>query len=171
MATTISGDNGIDKVANGTVDLTTDVTGSLPSANGGLPAAGTSGNVLTSNGTAWTSTAPSGGVTSLNGQTGAITNTDYGAIGSYVIACGAANTAYSVGSTIAGSSLAYISGSSFGGMNFINESGSNFDSTFRSASSLASTTLGLSGTWRTMTRGGGTPTSNVRQAHLWVRIS
>jgi hypothetical protein len=35
MATTISGDNGIDKVASGTVDLTTDVTGVLPQAQGG----------------------------------------------------------------------------------------------------------------------------------------
>ncbi len=42
------------------IDLTTDVTGTLPAANGGtgLTAAGTSGNVLTSNGTTWTSAAP-----------------------------------------------------------------------------------------------------------------
>ena len=40
------------------------VVGTLPVANGGtgLTAAGTSGNVLTSNGTAWTSAAPSGGL-------------------------------------------------------------------------------------------------------------
>ena len=38
MATTISGDNGIDKVANGTVDLTTDVTGILPQTQGGTGA-------------------------------------------------------------------------------------------------------------------------------------
>ena len=49
--------------------LTTGVTGTLPIANGGtnLTAVGSSGNVLTSNGTTWTSTAPatSGTVTSV----------------------------------------------------------------------------------------------------------
>jgi len=42
---------------------TADVTGVLPAANGGtgLSAPGATGNVLTSNGTAWTSAAPTGG--------------------------------------------------------------------------------------------------------------
>lgn len=42
------------------VDLTSQVTGTLPATNGGtgLTSAGTSGNVLTSNGTAWVSSAP-----------------------------------------------------------------------------------------------------------------
>lgn len=44
------------------VNLTTNVTGTLPAANGGtgattFPSPGTSGNVLTSNGTVWTSAA------------------------------------------------------------------------------------------------------------------
>ena len=45
------------------VDLTTDVTGTLPAANGGtgLTSPGTAGNLLTSNGTAWTSAAPPSG--------------------------------------------------------------------------------------------------------------
>ena len=49
--------------ATGQVPLTTAVTGTLPTANGGtgLAAPGTSGNVLKSNGTNWTSAAPSGG--------------------------------------------------------------------------------------------------------------
>lgn len=47
---------------SGQLDLTTGVTGTLPAANGGtgttsFPAPGTTGNVLTSNGTAWTSAA------------------------------------------------------------------------------------------------------------------
>jgi hypothetical protein len=85
-----------------------DMTGTLAVANGGTGqtslssnhvllgngtsgvqavAPGSSGNVLTSNGTTWTSTAlPAGGVTSLNGQTGAITNTTRGAIGAYIVA-------------------------------------------------------------------------------------
>lgn len=48
--------------SSGQIDLTTGVTGTLPAANGGtgttsFPAPGTSGNVLTSNGSAWTSAA------------------------------------------------------------------------------------------------------------------
>jgi hypothetical protein len=44
----------------GAVSLTADVSGTLPAANGGtgLTAPGSNGNVLTSNGTAWTSAAP-----------------------------------------------------------------------------------------------------------------
>ena len=58
------------KIANATIDLTTKVTGVLPTANGGtsLSSPGTSGNVLTSNGTTWVSSAPatSGTVTSVS---------------------------------------------------------------------------------------------------------
>jgi hypothetical protein len=69
-------------------------------------APGTSGNVLTSNGTTWSSTAlPAGGVTSLNGQTGAITDTDLYAIGSYINGRPPNTTNYAVNTTIAGSSL------------------------------------------------------------------
>lgn len=53
-------------VAGNLVDLTTDVTGTLPVANGGtgLTSAGASGNVLTSNGSIWTSAVlPAGGLT------------------------------------------------------------------------------------------------------------
>jgi hypothetical protein len=57
--------NGSDfvKIVSNPVTLTTDVTGVLPAANGGtgLSSPGTAGNVLTSNGSAWTSTAPAGG--------------------------------------------------------------------------------------------------------------
>jgi hypothetical protein len=60
--------NGSDfvKVVSNPVVLTTDVSGVLPRANGGtgLSSAGTAGNVLTSDGTNWTSSAPaSGGIT------------------------------------------------------------------------------------------------------------
>ena len=59
-------------------NLQSNVTGVLPAANGGtgLNAAGTSGNVLTSNGTAWTSVAAAGFPTStvlIFGQTAAPT--------------------------------------------------------------------------------------------------
>jgi hypothetical protein len=46
-----------------------------------------------------------GGVTSLNGQTGAITNTTYNVIGSVALGVPDSTSAYSVGSTISGSSL------------------------------------------------------------------
>jgi len=55
------------------VSLSSQVTGTLPVANGGtgLTSPGTSGNVLTSNGSGWVSSAPSGG--SLTGLTTSIT--------------------------------------------------------------------------------------------------
>lgn len=57
--------NGSDfvKVVSNPVVLTTDVSGVLPAANGGtgLSSPGTTGNVLTSNGTGWTSSPPTGG--------------------------------------------------------------------------------------------------------------
>jgi hypothetical protein len=51
-------------------DSTTQTTAGITTAPG------TSGNVLTSNGSAWVSSAPSGGVTSLNGNTGALKGLD-----------------------------------------------------------------------------------------------
>lgn len=53
------------QIKDATVDLAVDVTGVLPTANGGtgLSSPGTSGNVLTSNGSAWVSS-PSGGAAS-----------------------------------------------------------------------------------------------------------
>jgi hypothetical protein len=159
---------------SGQADLTTAVTGTLPVANGGtgITSAGSNGNVLTSNGTVWTSAAlPAGGVTSLNGQTGAITDTSYGAIGSYVAAYGASATAYSAGSTIAGSSLNKASNNNFGGFNFITvTTGTAAGLVPSSTTNLVS--LSLSGTWRTMTTGGtSVPSAGYAQLHLWVRIS
>jgi hypothetical protein len=73
-------------------------------------APGSNGNVLVSNGTAWTSAAPAGGgVTSLNGETGAITNTTLGNIGSVVQAFHNTTSNYTTGSTISGSNLYYAS--------------------------------------------------------------
>jgi hypothetical protein len=112
---------------SGQLDATDGLTGAVPVANGGTGqssltanavvlgngtsgvqtvAPSTSGNILTSNGTTWVSQAPSGGgVTSLNGQTGAITNTNLYVIGSYINGRPANLTSYAVNSTIAGSSL------------------------------------------------------------------
>jgi hypothetical protein len=54
-----------------------------------------------------TTNAVSGGVTSLNGQTGAITDTSYGAIGSYFLGSytGNENTPLAANGTVAGSTL------------------------------------------------------------------
>jgi hypothetical protein len=129
-------------------------------------APGTSGNVLTSNGTTWSSTAlPAGGVTSLNGQTGAITDTTLYAIGSYITGRPANNSDYLVNTTLAGSSLYtnacsvawYAAGGYFipyGG------SGTNINS--------ACINVGT-GTWRCVSPAYGW--SSYGLSGLWVRIS
>ena len=119
----------------------------------------TAGNVLTSNGTTWTS-ATAGGVTSLNGQTGAITNTGFNAIGSYTV--GSINSAATVtaGDTLAGSSL---------------RQATSVNTAFDAFNSLASFgNIGQTGTWRAMARSQGDSTccgiTNFK-TNLWVRIS
>ena len=99
-------------VASGGTGATTLTANNVLLGNGTsavqVVAPGTSGNVLTSNGTTWSSTAlPAGGVTSLNGQTGAITNTSYQVLGSYVIGypSSGASSAATPGSTYAGSGI------------------------------------------------------------------
>ena len=122
----------------------------------------TSGNVLTSNGTTWQSSAPSG-VTSLNGQTGAITNTGFNNIGSYV--WGALNDS-TVGNTTYTSGNTYSAGSG----------NQQLQSSYSPPSGSAGVANNLSGTWRYM---GGTGTLNVFSAcctplyfrSLFVRIS
>mgnify|MGYP006269770255 CR=1 FL=1 len=63
---------------------------------------------------------PAGGVTSMNGQTGAVTNTNLYDIGSFITGRPANYTNYAINSTLAGSSLyntppgcGYVSGTSF----------------------------------------------------------
>jgi hypothetical protein len=118
---------------------------------------GSSGNVLTSNGTTWTSAAPSGGVTSLNGQTGAITNTSLDAIGSYMWCVvgdaspnpgsGSITTTYYAPTTIAGSSLRY-GGFTGSGISGIYATSGSFG--YRSVAYPGGGSSGLSGTWRGM---------------------
>lgn len=61
------------------ISLTSSVTGTLPLANGGtgLTVAGSSGNVLTSNGTAWVSQPPAGGGSSVLSFRNLIINGDF----------------------------------------------------------------------------------------------
>ena len=138
---------------NGSANITPGVTGTLPVGNGGtgatsltannvllgngtsalqVVAPGSNGNVLTSNGTTWVSSTPSGGgVTSLNGQTGAITNTGLGDIGSYAIlyygvTASAALSSGRVsvlasGTTISGGSLYRCSTSTLNNQSFSND--------------------------------------------------
>ncbi len=70
-------------------------------------APGTSGNVLTSNGSTWTSAAISGGVTSLNGQTGNITNTTFGNIGNTATLLLFSTSTFKTNDTVSGSILYY----------------------------------------------------------------
>jgi hypothetical protein len=155
---------------SGQASLTTAVTGTLPVANGGtgITSAGSNGNVLTSNGTAWVSSAPpAGGVTSLNGQTGAITDTNLYAIGSYVLGRPNNITSYGVNTTIAGSSLyatttytGYSTG--FGG----------FYADVTTAGGTDQTAFVNTGTWRSVSPAGTVNKTGVWGiSGLWVRIS
>lgn len=105
-------------------------TGTLAIANGGTGTTTPSlvgGTNITISGT-WpnqTVTAAGGGVTSLNGETGAITNTNVNSIGS-TIYC-ANNNSLSQGATTAGSSMRYYSG----GNNAYQSFGSTFTGTWR----------------------------------------
>jgi hypothetical protein len=155
--------------ANSDITSITGLTTALTASQGGtgLSAPGTSGNVLTSNGSVWTSSAPSG-VTSLNGVTGAITNTGYGDIGSYFIGFGAINTDYEVGATISGSSLNKYNNTNHTALGTadIASPGFGYVNSFTSA--------GLTGTWRAMSRAGtssGGILSGYAAACLWVRIN
>jgi len=99
---------------SGQASLTTAVTGLLPVANGGTGTATPSlvgGTNITISGSFpnQTVTASSGGVTSLNGQTGAITTNTFDSIGSTAsLIC---PSAVNVGSTVAGSTLKKLNSS------------------------------------------------------------
>ena len=165
-------------VANGGTGATTLSANAVLLGNGTSAlqavAPSTSGNILTSNGTTWVSQAPAGGgVTSLNGQTGAITNTDLGAIGSYIAAVYTPFTDVSQGSTVSGSSLRYNYNytSSTGGIVFNSNATAGGTTTYQAGGTA------LSGTWRCLSRQivrtGSSGKSYIAYwgAGLWVRIS
>jgi hypothetical protein len=109
-----------------------------------------------------------GGVTSLNGQTGAITNTDLYAIGSYVTGRSSSNsTNYAAGSTLAGSSLINT------GPTVIRDSTPAwFIATGGAVNSPATPAAVNTGTWRCMSPTHGfTGSFPVGGSGLWVRIS
>ena len=137
----------------------------------GLAAPGTSGNVLTSNGTAWTSSAlPAGGVTSLNGQTGAITNTNLYAIGSYITGRPNNRTNYLVDSTIAGSSLYTAPTASNWQSNSVTPGQSVFRMIVDGGTVTVPGYLINTGTWRCVSPAFGNGSDQAFNG-LWVRIS
>jgi hypothetical protein len=131
-------------------------------------APGSNGNVLTSNGTTWTSAAPAGGVTSLNGQTGAITNTTLYAIGSYILGRPNNLTSYGVNTTIAGSSL-YATTTHTG---YSSSFGPGFWADVNTASGTNQTAFVNTGTWRSVSPAGTLNNGSTwAVSGLWVRIS
>lgn len=112
-------------------------------------------------------TSGGGGVSSLNGQTGAITNTSFNAIGSYSVGgIKTVSLTVNAGDTYAGSNLYQTN---------VNNGILGPFSSFTNSS--ANTTLGQSGTWRALgktTNGAGTPKAPSGfsvNTNLWVRIS
>ena len=199
-AVTLAGTLG---VANGGTGLATLTANNVLIGNGtsnvGFVAPGSNGNILTSNGTTWTSAAPSGGVTSLNGQTGAITNTTLGAIGSYLMVVNNTTSNFGTNATTAGSDLRYPSQiSNWNGPNQFQTVGSGgsiprsiadpMGSSFtqyvsgnQGNSGNAIGTTALSGTWQAVTPASGrgnngfcgcnNSTDQFFGYTLWVRIS
>jgi hypothetical protein len=152
-------------------------SGTLAVARGGTGTASPSlvgGTNITISGS-WpnqTVTASGGGVTSLNGQTGAITDTTLYAIGSYVNGRPQNNTTYAINSTVAGSILystqpiTYLSESSKGVFSWSYSSNPGIG-----VGPAGNPTIQLtgSGTWRAI--GAATITSRQAVTCLWVRIS
>ncbi len=103
----VGGTTGTLSVARGGTGATSLTANNVVLGNGTsavqFVAPGSSGNVLTSNGTTWTSAAPA--VSSVNGLTGAVSMTGLGDIGSYAVLIIATNTNVAAGSTVAGSDL------------------------------------------------------------------
>jgi len=123
-----------------------------------------SGTTITFNdATTQTTAGITSAVTSLNGSTGAITNTGFNNIGSYSCGRGAAGTGYSPGATLAGSSLAQISVDNQGPFNAMQSD----------IGVLVGSNRGQTGTWRAMAASGGFSNegTSYTASNLWVRIS
>ena len=123
-----------------------------------------SGTTITFNdSTTQTTAGITSAVTSLNGQTGAITNTTFNVIGSYTAGGGGTSlTSWAPGSTISGSSIIQNTSDGY----------SPFGSFQTNAGSRAN--QGQTGTWRAMGRSASTDIGDGYVAvgsNLWVRIS
>jgi hypothetical protein len=158
-------------IASGTLPLARGGTGTTNTVNTVVAGSGIS---VSTSGTQVTVSSSGGGVTSLNGQTGAITNTNVDSIGSYMPAIYAVTgsggiVTTQVNTTIAGSSLRYNYNGAF-----------SIDSlTSSSSSGFTAGGSSLSGTWRAMNTsrvvynpgGGYQPAFWTWTPALWVRIS
>jgi hypothetical protein len=114
-------------------------------------APGTAGNVLVSNGTTWTS--GGAGVTSLNGQTGAVVLTNAGDIGSIGVFQNSGNSDVAYGATIAGSTLRHSDTINSGGP--VTATNTPFYGVYLTANnaSYGGGGTSLSGTWRKVSTG------------------
>lgn len=136
-----------------------------------------------------------GGVTSLNGQTGAITNTGFDNIGSYAFLANCTTTRCSPGTTIAGSNLRYQTTiTQFGGTTLVSEGSftssprtrwyvqqlANRENSGNTGYVAPQGSATVSGTWRAMTFIPERTTSFCGESNthnsdsyigLWVRIS
>ena len=142
---------------NGSAARTIDYSTVGAPSTTGTGASGTWGISISGN-AATATTATNGGVTSVNGQTGAVTQTSVDSIGSYVVALYVPGThpgtnafSLSIGDTIAGSTLRY---------NYTANSFNNGRSDYTSGRTRDGSTTydgggtSLSGTWRCMGRPG-----------------
>jgi hypothetical protein len=142
-----------------------DEAGTVLTSASSLASANLTGALPAIDGSALTGIA--GGVTSLNGQTGGITNTSLYAIGGYVTGRTANSTNYTVNSTLSGASL-YATGSPVTWK---------YDSTWHVGTSpyagnSAPPVLVGTGTWRCVSPTTGETNSYPHHgAGLWVRIS
>jgi hypothetical protein len=122
-----------------------------------------SGTTITFNDATTQTTAAVAGVTSLNGQTGAITNTTLGNIGNVVFGAYLGTTSLTAGSTCAGSLLYYVStivsisttygiftNGSVGNGTFWNTYNGQRQSSGNNGFQLPLGMTALSGTWRAM---------------------
>jgi hypothetical protein len=139
-------------------------------------APGSNGNLLTSNGTTWTSAAaPAAGVTSVNGQTGAVVTTNIDSIGStgaYLYTAASTATLNSGvfvnASTVAGSTLRYDvlntdAPNAYGVAVYVQTNNVNY----------AGGGTALSGTWRIMQRSQYSANYNLGAPgyrNLWYQI-
>jgi hypothetical protein len=145
---------------SGQASLTTAVTGTLPVANGGtgITSAGSNGNVLTSNGSIWTSAAPPSSAPTTAQVGTASAGFAVGDLGTYAFLINTTGAAVvSAGTNYAGSGLA------FSGV------GPNYTS---SPTSVTSGTSGstTSGTWKAM--GTTTPFGAAQYAlTLFLRVA
>ena len=188
---------GVSSAVAGTGVSVSAATGAVTFTNSGVTSivAGTGISVSGATG-AVTVTASGGGVTSLNGQTGAVVNTTFGNIGSVVRAYHFDSTRYYAGDTISGGNLCYPTTYATGsnstwfsqgnGMSYpyVRWDTSTYGDSYRSGNVTVNQqpvgTTTLSGTWRAMqivgpATGGYDSCSNVTNLNcpggVWVRVS